>query len=121
MSHFLCVMDEFGSPVLRYVYLPDGYYFGGNTHPGVDLDCGPHITHHAGSMLDLIARLANAKDQRYDVQGTYTKNGIRYGHSVRLQPEMMADDVAKVLDIDPQEVVKRYGLLVRVPEPEEAA
>lgn len=118
--HFLQVADDFGACVLRYLILPDGQWFGGDVpHSGVELDNGPHVIHRTGSMLDLIARLANA-DGHYRVDGYYTKNGITYGHSAVLRPEMMADDIARVLDIDPQEVVKRYGLLVRVTEKSDA-
>lgn len=99
-----------GSPVLQYLCLPDGHYFGGNTRLDLGLDHGPHVSHYPRSLLELIARLANEDGSPYTMTG-----GIS-GGLVQLQPEMDAGEIAGVLGIGVEEVLKRYSLLVRPPK-----
>lgn len=112
--HYLRVTDEAGRAVLCYLVLPDKTWFGGNSGLGPDLDNGPHVIRTETAMLALIGQLANT-GKYYRLEGGYTaENGVYFGHTVLLQPEMRADDIARCLDIDAREVVAVYRLLVRV-------
>lgn len=104
------IRQESAFVVLRYLCLPDGQYYGGNTTEAFRLDHGPHITHHVGSLLNLIARLANEEGQPYDMGGGHS------GQHVKLQPEMDAGEIAGILGVDVQKVLDRYRVLVRPTE-----
>lgn len=106
------INDAIGAPVLKYIVVDDTYgpvFYGGNSNPAVQLDNGPHVVHHEGSLLDLLARLANEDGSPYSMNSTFSPL------IVRLRPEMLANEVAAVLGIDVKAVLDRYSLLVRPP------
>lgn len=103
------VTDQIGQPVLRYLVLPDGKFYGGNTHTTAEfpgLDHGPHIYRTAEGMLDLFGRLAHEPDHPYILEGGKSP------HIVPLRREMRADHLADILGITVQAVIGYYGLLV---------
>lgn len=108
-----------GAAVLRYLVIDDEMrgriFYGGDTQlcdRAELLDQGPHTTHYANSLLDLIGRLANTGYETYP----YRLRSDFSATFVDLRPEMMADDIAEVLGIDVQVVLDRYSLLVRPPK-----
>jgi hypothetical protein len=110
MIPYIEVRDETGAAVLRYLIIEDHglRYFGGTTfHLISDLDAGPHIWHHDKSMLNLIGRLATSGDHYDLVRGMS-------GQPIALQPEMNAKDLAGILEISVETIIKHYGLLVKV-------
>lgn len=108
MKH-IDVVDETGVSVLRYIVVDDTHgrvFYGGNTRDDGP-DNGPHVIHFPETLLDLIARLANEEDRSYILQSTLS------GKRIHLQSVVMADDLADVLGIGVEDVLRRYSLLVR--------
>lgn len=108
-------LDVNGAVVLRFIRLRDGYYGGSVSDACWELYPGPHCWLGVGSLLDLVAKLADHEPPRglgwaYEVTG-----GTRGGYErLSLTRHMDAKRLATALGCTEQEVRERFGVVVKV-------